>query len=151
MAGLLSILGAPVKGLVDAVGGVLDKLTTTQEEKNAAKVELYKLQTAFLVQMEASAAEIAKKQADVIIAEAQGESWLQRNWRPILMLTFTFIVAWQYLFSPIFSGFFPAMQPVAITSEMWELLKIGVGGYVVGRSAEKMMESYASSKKPDTK
>ena len=147
--GILSILGAPIKGLVDSVGGILDNLTTSQDEKNKAKIELYKMQTSFLTQMEAAATEFAKTQASVIIAEAQGESWLQRNWRPLLMLTFTAIIAWQYLFFPILSGFFPRMVQLAIAPEMWDLLKIGVGGYIVGRSAEKMMDSYANSPKPE--
>lgn len=140
----LSILGAPIKGLVDAVGGILDNLTTTDDEKNKAKIQLYSLQTAFLTQMEAASTEFAKQQASVVIAEASGESWLQRNWRPLLMLTFTTIIAWQYLFFPILSGFFPALVQLAIAPEMWELLKIGVGGYIVGRTGEKMMDSYAN-------
>jgi hypothetical protein len=31
---------------------------------------------------------------------------------------------------------------------MWELMKIGVGGYVFGRSGEKMIKIFADSKKP---
>ena len=147
----LSILGAPIKGIIDSVGSVIDKLTTTDDERNKAKLELYALQTAFLTSMEAAATEFAKQQASVIIAEAQGESWLQRNWRPILMLTFTTIIAWQYLVHPIISAFVPLLPQVAIAPEMWDLLKIGVGGYIVGRSAEKMMDSYATGSKPDTK
>jgi hypothetical protein len=148
--GLLNILTGPITGLINAIGGkggVIDNLTTTQQEKDAAKIELYKLQTSFLNQMEAAATEFAKQQAEVIIAEAKGESPLQRNWRPILMLTFTAIIAWQYLLYPILSGFFPQLTQLAIAPEMWELLKIGVGGYIVGRSAEKMMDSYSEGKK----
>lgn len=70
--------------------------------------------------------------ANIIIAEAQGESWLQRNWRPLLMCLFGVIVANNFLVVPLFG------TPTAeIPSDMWDLLKLGVGGYVVGRSVEK--------------
>ena len=143
---LLSLLGGPIKGLVESVGGVIDKLSTSQDEKNQAKIELYKLQTSFLTQMEASASEFAKQQASIIIAEASGESWLQRNWRPVLMLTFTFVIAWNFVVSPIVGAFGVTLQSVPLPDHMWELLKIGVGGYIVARSGEKIMESYATNR-----
>jgi hypothetical protein len=48
------------------------------------------------------------------------------------MLVFTYIVAHNYVLSPVFG-----INYVVIPAEMWSLLKIGVGGYIVGRSAEK--------------
>jgi hypothetical protein len=37
---------------------------------------------------------------------------------------------------PLFS-----LKPVVLAPEMWELLKLGVGGYVIGRSVEKTASS----------
>ena len=37
-------------------------------------------------------------------------------------------------------------KELKIPEAMWGLLKIGVGGYVVGRSGEKMVESYAKNR-----
>ena len=75
---------------------------------------------------------VEDKDAAVIRAEATGESWLQRNWRPLLMCLFGVIIANNYIIVPLFS------TPKAdIPPDMWELLKLGVGGYVVGRSVEK--------------
>lgn len=70
--------------------------------------------------------------ANIIVAEAQGESWLQRNWRPLLMCLFGVIVANNYLVVPLFGT-----PSAGIPPDMWDLLKLGVGGYVVGRSVEK--------------
>ena len=75
--------------------------------------------------------------ANIIVAEAQGESWLQRNWRPLLMVLFGAIVANNYVLVPLFGT--PAAE---IPPDMWDLLKLGVGGYVMGRSAEKGIKAW---------
>lgn len=75
--------------------------------------------------------------SSVIIAEAQGGSWLQRNWRPLLMMIFGVIVANNYIIAPYLGALFNFSVELEIPPDMWGLLKLGVGGYIVGRSAEK--------------
>ncbi|OYV74695.1 MAG: hypothetical protein B7Z66_15590 [Chromatiales bacterium 21-64-14] len=77
-------------------------------------------------------------QAGTIQAEAKSDSWLAANWRPILMLTFTFIVAVNYAFLPMAGWFGVHAAALALPPDMWDLLKIGIGGYIVGRSGEKI-------------
>jgi hypothetical protein len=132
---LLGFLGGPISDLVGAVGGVIDSLSTTKEEKLAAKAELFKLQTAFAVRLTELDGQFAAEQAKVVIAEAQSESWLTRNWRPILMLVFTYIIAHNFIIAPMFS-----LPSLPIPDQMWELLKLGIGGYIGGRSAEYIAE-----------
>lgn len=77
--------------------------------------------------------------ADIIIAEARGESFIQRSWRPIVMLTFAALVVAHWL---------GLTAPELAESEVLALLdivKIGLGGYVVGRSAEKAVKMWKSS------
>jgi hypothetical protein len=76
-------------------------------------------------------------QRDIVVAEIQGESWLQRNWRPILMLTVVLIVANNYLIYPYLSLFFSKALILELPERLYSLMEIGVGGYVVGRSVEK--------------
>lgn len=122
MLGLVGSIAAPLlKGLFDVVDQAV-------EDKDAAARIKATLQQRVLdgrmKELEAA--------AGVIVAEARGESWLQRSWRPLLMVLFGVIVANNYLVVPLFG------TPVAeIPPDMWDLLKLGVGGYVVGRSAEK--------------
>ena len=40
------------------------------------------------------------------------------------------------------SLFFDAAPKLAIPPDMWDLLKIGIGGYTVGRTVEKSVKSY---------
>jgi len=83
---------------------------------------------------------LAEHQSNIIIAEAQGKSWLQRNWRPLLMLCIIGIVANNYILFPYLNLFFKKAIVLSLPDHLWSLLKIGVGGYIVGRSAEKVTE-----------
>jgi len=108
----------------DIMGG-LDKLFTSKEEKIIAE----------------NAIKLQKMQTEIIVTEAKG-NWLQRSWRPILMLAFGFIVIYVKFLAPLFDLRIPELE-----NEFWNLLQLGIGGYVIGRTGEKMMNSYADSKK----
>jgi hypothetical protein len=134
----LKLLGLPFSEAIGAIGGLIDGISTTEEEKLAAKAQLASITQDYRLKLAQVDAEVAKEQARVVIAEAQSVSWLARNWRPLLMLTFVVILVYNWIISPLFS------QPsVTVPSDMWDLLKIGVGGYVVGRSAEKIAPAIA--------
>jgi hypothetical protein len=119
------ILGWFTGGVVKEVGNVIDKLFTSEEERIKAKNEVFKV-------LQEQQLELQKLQTEVILAEANG-NWLQRSWRPILMLAFGFIVIYVKFIAPLFSLPIPPLE-----NEFWNLLQLGVGGYVVGRSAEKI-------------
>ena len=84
--------------------------------------------------------QLIKAQESIITAEAQGESWLQRNWRPLTMVTFLVIIVYQGVFVSIFS--LPAVDFTTIPDKMWTLLSVGIGGYITGRSVEKSVKSW---------
>ena len=84
---------------------------------------------------------IMQTQASVINAEATGESWLQRNWRPIVMLFLTGLVWAHWL------GFTAENITDPIVSDMLSIVQVGLGGYVVGRSGEKIMAAYKGNEK----
>tara|TARA_B110000977_G_scaffold124000_1_gene158971 strand:+ start:73 stop:468 length:396 start_codon:yes stop_codon:yes gene_type:complete len=117
----------------DLLGG-LDKLFTSKEEKIKAESIIKEI----ILQKKL---ELQQMQTDIILAEAKG-NWLQRSWRPILMLSFGFIVIYVKFLAPVFDLTIPELE-----IEFWELLKIGIGGYVVGRSAEKISKNITITKK----
>ena len=82
--------------------------------------------------------EIEKLKATVIEAEMSG-NWLQRSWRPILMLSLVVIVINNYILFPYFPD---TLTMLDLPDELWNLLTIGVGGYVAGRSIEKAVKIY---------
>jgi len=81
--------------------------------------------------------ELAKLQSNVVIAEIQGQSWIQRAWRPILMWVCIFIVAWNYIINPILG----LNRAINMPPELWKLLFIGIGGYITLRSGEKIINN----------
>ena len=131
---------APIIGtLINKIGGIIDQKVEDKDLANKLKAEL----ALELSRMDYSVLEKElESKTKVLVSEATGHSWLQRNWRPILMLVFTFIVAWNYAVVPILSLFAPQFQPLPIPPDMWGLLKLGVGGYVFSRSAEKVVTAW---------
>ena len=120
--------------VIGEIGKVIDNLFTTDEERLEAKNKIFQV-------IQEKELELQKMQTDIIIAEAKG-NWLQRSWRPILMLSFGFIVIYVKFIAPLFSLPIPPLE-----NEFWNLLQIGIGGYVIGRTGEKMIKEYASTKK----
>jgi hypothetical protein len=133
----LALLGGKVGDIIGSLGGLLDKVSTTDEERLAAKAELLKLHSELTLGLAQVDAQFADARAKVLVAEAQSESWLTRNWRPILMLSFTAILIYNYVFCLIFG--WPSSD---IPTDLWAVIKIGVGGYVMGRTVENVA-SYA--------
>lgn len=89
--------------------------------------------------------EVSKSQADVIMAEANGENWLQRNWRPMTAISLAFIVLFYGLIMPVMVAWF-GFEPVKIGDLLLEWIKdiviICLGGYIGGRSLEKIVETF---------
>lgn len=71
--------------------------------------------------------------ADIVKTEAQSEHWLAACWRPILMLTFGALIVARWLgwSSPNLS------EPEVL--KLWDIVQLGLGGYVIGRTAEKIV------------
>lgn len=128
---MLQALSVLVPVIDKAIGRVFpDK---TKQAKIMAEIK-----TAML-DLDAAELENASK---IIMAEAQSESWLARNWRPILMLTITAIVGVHYLVFPLINVMFGSALNIDLPERLWDLLTVGVGGYVVGRSGEKIAREY---------
>jgi hypothetical protein len=136
----------PILAAIPVIGkvltGVLDLIGETVEDKDeAAKLKaamIQVFQNADLTKFTT----LVKAQASIILAEATGGSWLQRNWRPLLMLIFMVIITNNYIFFPYASLFTDKVTVLELPDFMWQILKIGVGGYIVGRSGEKIVNMW---------
>lgn len=82
--------------------------------------------------------DVVQAKASVIIAEASGKSWIQRSWRPITMLSFVGIIVNNYILVPYGIAFGLEVPMLEIPPGMWGLLTVGVGGYIGGRTYEKV-------------
>ncbi len=122
---MLGLIGAIAGPLLNGLFGLIDQAVEDKDEAARIKAKLQEMVlTGQMKEIEAA--------ASIIVAEAKGDSWLQRNWRPGLMTLFGLIIANNFIVVPLFGT--PAAD---IPPDMWDLLKLGVGGYIVGRSVEK--------------
>jgi hypothetical protein len=129
--------------VIDGVVGLVDEAIEDKDEANKLKAQLT---TVFAKADMSKFSTQIQAQANVIMAEANSESWLARNWRPILMMVFTFIVFNNYVLVPWLGMVFTKAPILAIPVQMWDLLKLGVSGYIVGRSGEKMVTAWKAKR-----
>lgn len=131
----LPIIGEIIKGITN----VIDKSVEDKDEANRLKAQV----TQYFGQLDMDQINARMK---IIVAEAMGDSWLQRNWRPGLMALFGIIIANNYIIYPFLRLFWPEAPVLTIPPDMWDLLKLGIGGYIVGRSGEKVIEAWKGQK-----
>lgn len=136
MPGLLSIIGAPLKVLGDAVSEVTNSIAGNATERQAAAAALQQAQLALQAKLIDADSQLAQEQAEVIENEEK-EGWLPANWRPILMLSFGLIIIYNYFVGPMFH--LPTVQN--LPPQLWTLMTGGIGGYVGARTVEKLADS----------
>ena len=126
--GLLGkIFSGGASELVNSVGGVLDNLTTTKEEKLDAKRKLKELILSHEAQME-------KNITDRWSADMNSDSWLSKNVRPLVLI---FLVVSTVLMIFIDAGTI-AFEVEEKWTDLLQLVLITViGAYFGGRSLEK--------------
>ena len=125
-----------IAGIFEPAAALIDAVHTSTEEKMAARNALKETENKILSKVISYEVKLLEAQSSIINAEANGQSWIQRNWRPITMLTFLVLV--------VFDSFGWLANPLA--PEAWTLLQIGLGGYVAGRSAEKLTSNMKKNK-----
>ena len=130
MLGVLSAVAGPVvKGLFI----IIDQTVEDKDQAARIKANIASQQNE-LIQTELKGA------IDIILAEAKG-NWLQKSWRPLLMMAVMAIVVNNYILFPSLSMWTEKVVVLELPGGLWTLLTTGVGGYVVGRSGEKIAQS----------
>lgn len=117
--------------VIDSLADGADALFTSEQERKKAKLAL---RSRLLDHREKLAAE----RSAVIQSETSG-SWYQRAWRPFTMLVFVSVIVGHWF------GYAGGAIDPAIQAELYQTIKLGLGGYVLGRSAEKIAPSVSSA------
>ena len=125
----------PIALALPLVGKLIERIFPDKEAADKAKLEFLTL---------AQAGEIKELDAmmNVVVAEAKSEHKITSMWRPITMLVFVAIIANNYLLYPYLSLFWTSAPVLELPPDLWDLLKIGLGGYVVGRSVEQTAKKW---------
>ena len=128
MSILTNLLSGGAAKLVSSVGGVIDNLHTSKEEKLEAERKIKELVANYEVQMEK---EISSRWE----ADMKSDSWLSKNVRPLVLV---FLVV-----STVLMIFIDAGTIHFIVEDKWtDLLQLVlitvIGAYFGGRSLEKV-------------
>jgi hypothetical protein len=121
----------PATALLEVGGKLIDRFLPSQADQDAAKLELLRLHQSGELSLIAA-------QSSIIKAEAESEHWLASCWRPILMLTFGALIVARWF------GWAAPDLSEAEYIKLWSIVELGLGGYVIGRSAEKIVPQVAS-------
>jgi hypothetical protein len=114
-----------IAALLPVVGEVIKRVLPDKDAQVKAQTELNTML------LDGSLKEY-EKQAEVIITEAKSDHPLTSQWRPTTMLTFVALIVAHWL------GFTSENLPNEQVMALLEIVKIGLAGYVVGRSGEKI-------------
>ena len=125
---LSKIFSSGATELVKGVGGVLDNLITSKEEKLEAERKVKELVSSYEIEMEKNITERWKM-------DMQSDSWLSKNIRPLVLV---FLVV-----STVLMIFIDAGTINFIVEDKWtDLLQLVlitvIGAYFGGRSLEKV-------------
>jgi uncharacterized protein involved in response to NO len=130
-----------IAALLPILGSIGGRIASSLFPDPADALKRQEVETQFQTQILSAANEIEKAAAGIINTEAASKHWLAANWRPLTMLFFVGMIGARWF------GLAPPGLSEAEYLAIYELVKIGLGGYVVGRSAEKILPGLLNRKK----
>jgi hypothetical protein len=141
----VSLLTDIIGGLAKPLADTIDNVHTSEEEKLTLKGKFFELQVALYSKVMEYEGKLADAQAKIITAEAESESWIARNWRPLTMIVFVALVVNRWTGLSVLLGVPQVMVPHDIELKLWDAITLGLGGYIAGRSLEKIAPSVAEA------
>lgn len=135
-----------IGGLVKPVADLISDLHTNKTEKGQieialgqVQIQLANLQVGFAAKAMEYETKLLESQTALVKAEAEGASFLQRTWRPLTMLVFVALVTLNTLAQTF------GLSRFDLPPDLWLLIQIGLGGYVGGRTLEKVVPGVVSA------
>jgi hypothetical protein len=125
-------IGSVVGDVVDSIGDAADDLFTSDKERKKAERLMRKVEVRLQERLLDVKEQLVKQRGSVLKAEVEGESWYQRAWRPFTMVIFVGVIV-AHWFGVAGTHLDPAIQ-----EWLYKVIQLGLGGYVFGRSAEKI-------------
>jgi hypothetical protein len=78
-------------------------------------------------------------QAEIVKTEAASSNWLAASWRPLTMLIFVGLIVARWF------GWAAPNLADAEYLKLWDIVELGLGGYVIGRTVEKVTPQIADA------
>lgn len=135
MGWLISILTGPIVGaIVDVFKAYQNRKITEAEIEGEIKKAVVSALTTTI-----------QTQGDVLKTALVDGSWLERNWRAFVAVSFSFVMLWYVLLQPGLVALFhmPPWRPGEILlANVMELVKIGFGGYITVWGLSRVIQSW---------
>ena len=132
---MLPMLGA-IAPLAKILFNTIEKAVPDRDLQEKLKAQL---------QTELLQSHTQELQAASRIIEAEAKAgWFASSWRPLLMYVLIFILVWNYVIGPIIKIFMGTIITFELPGDVWTLLNVGLGGYVIGRSAESVARTMSN-------
>lgn len=125
-----------------SLGDIGNLFTSIREAITGEKITDPNLKLELLKELQNAESKMMQSRASIIATEAKSEHWLTSTWRPALMWLFGLIIFNNYVLFPYATAFGLAIPKLDLPPDMWELIQLGLGGYIIGRSAEKAVKIY---------
>ena len=120
-----------ISNIFKPAANLVDELHTSDEERLTAKSKMLEVQAAAMQQVFDYETQALTARANIVNSEASSGNLLASSWRPLTMLTFLVLAVGDSL----------GLLATPLRDEAWMLLQLGLGGYVVGRSGEKIAQT----------
>lgn len=125
-----------LNAISDTVETAIDKIWEDKDAANELEFEREKLKAELVASLDGKKLKAA---SDIIVAETSGDKF-QRRWRPTLMYVIIAIIGNNFLLAPYLDAIFGWSVSLELPEWLWETIKIGMGGYIGGRSLEKISD-----------
>jgi len=120
-----------IANIFKPAANLVDDLHTSDEERLNAKTKMLEVQAVAMQQVFDYETQALTARANIVNSEASSGNLLASSWRPLTMLTFLVLAVGDSL----------GLLATPLRDEAWMLLQLGLGGYVVGRSGEKIAQT----------
>ena len=110
------------------VDKVIDKLFPDADQAEKTRATLYQ------IAVDGELEELAQR-AGVVKVEVRGEGWLQRSWRPLVMLVFTVLVVRRWM------GWAVSDLSEALELKLLAIAQLDIGVYIANRGVEKVVRN----------
>ena len=127
------LTGSVVEDIVQLLGGIIDRVVDGEDDATKIKDKISKL-------AETNRLKEIDLMASIILTEANSANPIQRMWRPIIMLGIGAILFNTFLIAPYVYALFGVDVSSPLPESLYDLLGLGIGGYVIGRSIEKSVD-----------
>lgn len=119
--------------IIGPIADILKRVIPDADARAAAQEEITKT----IIANEAALNDAMKT---VMAADSASESWLTRSARPLTVVWSLLMVTWLAVIAPFTGLQAEALNAVkAIPTELWNLISVGIGGYMLARTVEKAL------------